>query len=67
MAIERRGIPTNICLDPDAKVLLRELAPGAKAYGRFVSELLRREDERRRDREQLRQELHHAVEVVLAK
>jgi hypothetical protein len=58
-AVVRRGIPKNLSLDHDAVLILKELSPSTKGYGRLVSELLRREDERRRERQRLR-------EVVLA-
>jgi len=65
MAVERKGVPKNMSLDVDAVRILEELSPSTKGYGKLVSELLRREDERRRERERLRKELHGAIELAL--
>jgi hypothetical protein len=61
----RRGVPKNFSLDPDAVLILKELSPSTRGYGRLVSELLRREDERRRERQRIREELHGALEAAL--
>jgi hypothetical protein len=43
----RRGVPRQLTFDPDAWELLQQLAPTAKSYGRYVSELIRRDAIRR--------------------
>lgn len=63
--VVRRGVSKNVSLDADAVLILKELSPSTKGYGRLLSELLRREDERRRERQRLREELHSAVETAL--
>lgn len=62
MPVVRRGVPKNISLDQDAVLILKELSPSTKGYGRLVSELLRREDERRRERQRLREVLLEALQ-----
>jgi hypothetical protein len=47
---KKRGIPTNLSLDPDAAALLRAMQPNGKGLGALVSELVRREAESRAQR-----------------
>ena len=46
----RRGVPTSLSLDADALPLLRTMCPNRKSFGLFLSELVRREAERRVER-----------------
>jgi hypothetical protein len=50
----RKGRPCYFQLDHDAWQLLQEIAPTQKAYGRYVSELIRRDAVRRAEWAQLR-------------
>ena len=50
----RKGRMTSLQLDFDAWDMLREIAPTDKAYGRFISELIRREYVRKQDWQRLR-------------
>ena len=49
----RRGKPICFTLDYDAEALLRAMSPNSKGIGLFVSELIRREAERRAQRHEL--------------
>ena len=57
----RRGKVKQITLEYDAVAVLEALAPGPKAQGRLVSELLRAEVSRREERARLRQVLQDAL------
>ena len=57
---ERCGVAKVLTLDLDALTLLRELCPSTKAYGRFLSELLRTEARIREERQRLRRILDEA-------
>jgi hypothetical protein len=63
-ANNRRGISRTLTLDYDSSELLRELAPGPRHQGRYISDLIRQEyarrEERRRIRETLADELARA-------
>jgi hypothetical protein len=54
---ERKGVPTTFNLDYDAKELLRLLVPSTRAYGKFLSELIRKEVDWRTHRLRLAEEL----------
>ena len=59
---QRKGIPTTFNLDCDAKELLKLLVPSTRAYGRFLSSLIRKEADVRIDRQRLLKEaIDHAV------
>jgi hypothetical protein len=49
----RRGRATCLTLDFDAEALLRAMAPSGKSLGLMVSELIRKEAERRAERPRL--------------
>ena len=49
----RRGKPVCFTLDRDSEALLRTMVQNKKAFGLFVSELIRREAERRAQRHEL--------------
>jgi hypothetical protein len=49
----RRGKPVCFTLDHDAETLLRAMSPNSKGIGLFLSELVRREAERRAQRHEL--------------
>ena len=51
---ERKGRPCYFQLDFDAWHILQQIAPTSKAYGRYVSELIRRDAVRRAEWAQLR-------------
>ena len=53
----RRGKPTTLTLDYDADQLLRAMQPNSKGLGSLVSELVRKEAERRTARPALLQTL----------
>jgi hypothetical protein len=53
----RRGTSKSLTLDDDAIELLRILAPSTRRYGSYISELLRREWERRAVRREMVAEL----------
>ena len=59
----RRGKVKQLTLDYDAVAVLEALAPGPKAQGRLMSELLRAEVSRREERTRLRQVLLDALAV----
>ena len=50
----RKGRMTSLQLDFDAYELLREIAPTDKSYGRYISELIRRDYIRRQEWAQVR-------------
>jgi hypothetical protein len=54
---ERKGKVVTFSLDKDAWELLKAQAPTMKAYGRYISELIRREAIRRQDWERGRPDL----------
>jgi hypothetical protein len=58
----RRGIAKNFTLDADAVMLLGVLAVGKHAIGRLLSELIRKEAERRAERPQLLAALRQELE-----
>lgn len=49
----RRGKPVCFTLDLDAEPILRTMVQNRKAFGSFISELIRREAERRLQRHEL--------------
>jgi hypothetical protein len=49
----RRGVQKNISLDADAAALFPVLCENSRAYGKFISELLRQEMVRRETRQQM--------------
>lgn len=49
----RKGVVRCLSLDPDANVLLQALCPNRRGSGLFLSELIRREAERREERPRL--------------
>jgi hypothetical protein len=51
---QRKGRVTSLQLDFDAWQLLQEISPTRKGYGRYVSELIRRDAIRRQEWERLR-------------
>jgi len=53
-AYQRKGKVVALQLDFDALDMLRELAPTQRAYGRYFSELVRRDYVRRQEWQQLR-------------
>ena len=53
----RRGTWKTLTFDADALLLLENMAPSRKRYGSFLSELLRREWERREVRREVLAEL----------
>lgn len=61
---ERNGRPCCFQLDFDAFELLQELAPGPKTFGRFISELIRRDAIRRREWAEARAVQHAALVEV---
>jgi hypothetical protein len=63
-AVIRRGVPKNLSLDHDAVLILKELSPSTKGYGRLVSELLRAEMTRREERQRLRAAMEHTLVVL---
>ena len=50
----RCGRAINLTIDHDAEALLRELCPSRKAFGRFLSELVRREAALREERRKVK-------------
>ena len=60
----RKGHVACLQIDHDAWSMLREIAPTYKAYGRFVSELVRREYIRRQEWEKARAGLPELVEAA---
>jgi hypothetical protein len=46
----RRGKPLCVRIDEDAKILLKAMIPGHMGHGRLLSELIRKEAERRTNR-----------------
>ncbi len=58
---DRKAKPTVLALQEDALTLLKILVPSRKAYGLFLSELIRREVDVRSNRLRLAQELETAV------
>ena len=46
----RRGKPLCVRIDADAQQLLRAMVPGHMGHGKLLSELIRKEAERRVDR-----------------
>jgi hypothetical protein len=61
----RNGRVCSLQMDLDALQMLREIAPSRKAFGRYLSELVRREYIRRQDW-QRQQDLHQAARVEVA-
>jgi hypothetical protein len=59
----RKGRPCYFQLDHDAWELLQQIAPTAKSYGRYVSELIRRDAVMRQTWHQARAALPDLVEV----
>ena len=55
---QRKAIPSTLSLAPDAKALLKILVPNSRAYGLFISELIRREVDVRLVRQGLLKQLH---------
>ena len=49
---QRKGKPIQIQMDFDAVEMLHQLAPTRKGYGRYLSELIRRDYIRRQEWEQ---------------
>ena len=60
---ERKGHVATLQIDHDAWAMLLEIAPTYKAYGRYVSELIRREYIRRQEWQRVRAGLPDLVEV----
>jgi hypothetical protein len=60
----RKGHPCTYNMDRDALVLLRELVPSQRAYGKFLSELIRREACLREERARIRAALAAVLEPV---
>ena len=58
----RRGVAKQFTLDFDAVAVLEALAPGPKAQGRLISELLRAEMCRREERARLREAVLEALQ-----
>jgi hypothetical protein len=59
----RKGILVNFQMDPDAHAMLKEIAPTTKAYGRYLSELVRRDYIRRQEWEKMRAAVPDLVAV----
>ena len=59
----RKGRVATLQIDHDAWAMLLELAPTDKAYGRYISELIRRDYIRRQEWQRVRAELPELVEV----
>jgi hypothetical protein len=54
---KRRKYPLCVSVDHDANALLRAMAPTSKSYGQLISELIRREAERRTERPAMLEQL----------
>jgi hypothetical protein len=54
---KRRKYPLCVSVDHDAIALLRVLAPTSKGFGQLISELIRREAERRTERPAMLEQL----------
>ena len=61
--VTRCGRAINLTIDHDAEELLRTLCPSRKAFGRFLSELVRREAALRAEREKVKAAMLAALEV----
>jgi hypothetical protein len=61
----RAGTATSLTLDDDAMQLLRQMAPGRKKYGTYVSSLLRSEAARQEERRRAKEAAMHAIEMAL--
>jgi len=57
----RCGRPLNFSIDADAVDIMHALVPSTKAYGRFISELIRQEMVRRETRQEMMQQIQTAA------
>jgi hypothetical protein len=60
---QRKGCVKTLQYDVDAWAMLVEIAPTEKSYGRFISELIRRDYIRRQEWQRVRAAVPELVEV----
>ena len=65
MAIQRKGRACNFTFEVEAVEILKTLVPNGKGYGKFLSDLIRQEEQRRHEARKLRERLVGVVEEVL--
>lgn len=66
MTIQRKGRPCNFTFEVEAVEILRTLCPNGKGYGKFLSDLIRQEEQRRIEARRLREKPADVGEAVLA-
>jgi hypothetical protein len=65
VAIQRKGRPCNLTLEFESVEILRTLCPNGKSFGKFLSDLIRAEEQRRIEARRLRERLYTVVDEVL--
>jgi hypothetical protein len=60
----RKGRAINVTIEHECVDILHALCPSGKSYGRLLSELLRREEQRRHDARKLRERLVAVADEV---
>jgi hypothetical protein len=65
LASRRKGKPCTYTFEHEALVILRTLCPNTQAFGKFLSDLLRQEEQRRIEARRLRHKLAALVDEDL--
>jgi hypothetical protein len=62
----RKGKAVNMTIEVEALDIMRTLCPNGKSFGKFLSDLIRAEEQRRIEARKWREKLYDVVEEVLA-
>jgi hypothetical protein len=66
VALQRKGRPCNFTFEVEAVEILRTLCPNGKGFGKFLSDLIRQEEQRRIEARKWREKLYDVAPELAA-